>query len=290
MMLLVLAPLLRAAGNRARPCRRRARLCPWHLVGGAGGRLLRLRRVAADRRISLAGPGTGRVLAAGRPCHRCAGHGVGGAGLPGGLQYADGGQQSHALRLACVPELRGGLGAGDDLRAAGVPPDPAARSGARARRLRATVRDEALALLRGGHARPEAWQQRQQHRVAQLGALLKSRPAPPVRGAGAEPCRDAPGPRGAAHPARAAPPRTARRRAARGHAGPGAAGPAAGPPSRAAVHAKRTARLLERHADAASPLRAQVQKVMAAFADIHALARGHAAYFDAESPREPEAC
>ena len=36
--------------------------------------------------------------------------------------------------------------------------------------------------------------------------------------------------------------------------------------------------------------RAQVQKVMAAFADIHALARGHAAYFDAESPREPEAC
>ena len=54
-----------------------------------------------------------------------------------------------------------------------LPRDPARELA----RLRATVRDEALALLRGGHARPEAWQQRQQHRVAQLGALLKSRPA-----------------------------------------------------------------------------------------------------------------
>lgn len=167
-----------------------------------------------------------------------------------------------------------------------LPRDPAREFA----RLRATVRDEALALLRGGHARPEAWQQRQQHRVAQLGALLKSRPAllsealaqslaamhlgrEVLRIRRALRRRELPD--GAQHAAMQGLERLARQ---------------PGPPSRAAVHAKRTARLLACHADAALPQRAQVQKVMAAFADIHALARGHAAYFDAETSREPEAC
>ena len=129
-----------------------------------------------------------------------------------------------------------------------LPRDPARELA----RLRATVRDEALALLRGGHARPEAWQQRQQHRVAQLGALLKSRPAllsealaqslaamhlgrEVLRIRRALRRRELPD--GAQHVAMQGLERLARQ---------------PGPPSRAAVHAKRTARLLERHADAAS--------------------------------------
>ncbi len=44
-------------------------------------------------------------------------------------------------------------------------------------RLRRVIRDDALALLRGKRLADTGWQQRQQHRVAQLGALLKGRPA-----------------------------------------------------------------------------------------------------------------
>ncbi|RXN91677.1 FUSC family protein [Achromobacter aloeverae] len=44
-------------------------------------------------------------------------------------------------------------------------------------RLRRRIRDEALAVLRGGKTGHRLWQLRQQHRLAQLGALLKSRPA-----------------------------------------------------------------------------------------------------------------
>lgn len=43
-------------------------------------------------------------------------------------------------------------------------------------RLRLAIRDGALALLRGGRADARAWQWRQQHRTAQLGALLRTRP------------------------------------------------------------------------------------------------------------------
>ncbi|WP_241074097.1 FUSC family protein [Achromobacter insuavis] len=43
-------------------------------------------------------------------------------------------------------------------------------------RLRLAIRDDALALLRGGRADARAWQWRQQHRTAQLGALLRTRP------------------------------------------------------------------------------------------------------------------
>jgi len=49
-------------------------------------------------------------------------------------------------------------------------------------RLRALIRDDAMRLLRGKHGRDRhvanarAWQWRQQHRIAQLGALLKSQP------------------------------------------------------------------------------------------------------------------
>lgn len=43
-------------------------------------------------------------------------------------------------------------------------------------RLRLAIRDDALALLRGGRANARAWQWRQQHRTAQLGALLRTRP------------------------------------------------------------------------------------------------------------------
>ncbi|WZB76818.1 FUSC family protein [Achromobacter insuavis] len=44
-------------------------------------------------------------------------------------------------------------------------------------RLRRVIRDDSLALLRGKRPADAGWQQRQQHRVAQLGALLKGRPA-----------------------------------------------------------------------------------------------------------------
>ncbi|SAI59652.1 multidrug efflux protein [Bordetella ansorpii] len=44
-------------------------------------------------------------------------------------------------------------------------------------RLRRRIRDEALALLRGAAADRRLWQLRQQHRMAQLGAMLKARPA-----------------------------------------------------------------------------------------------------------------
>ncbi len=43
-------------------------------------------------------------------------------------------------------------------------------------RLRLAIRDDALALLQGGRADARAWQWRQQHRTAQLGALLRTRP------------------------------------------------------------------------------------------------------------------
>lgn len=41
-------------------------------------------------------------------------------------------------------------------------------------RLRWTIRDDALAILRGKRAQARVWQLRQQHRMAQLGALLKT--------------------------------------------------------------------------------------------------------------------
>lgn len=51
------------------------------------------------------------------------------------------------------------------------------RNGARdATRLRQRIRDAALGTLRGEPADAPAWQWRQQHRIAQLGALLKTQP------------------------------------------------------------------------------------------------------------------
>lgn len=43
-------------------------------------------------------------------------------------------------------------------------------------RLRQIIRDEALATLRGARTEAKVWQWRQQHRTAQLGALLKTQP------------------------------------------------------------------------------------------------------------------
>lgn len=44
-------------------------------------------------------------------------------------------------------------------------------------RLSRRIRDESVAVLRGGQADGRLWQLRQQHRMAQLGAMLKTQPA-----------------------------------------------------------------------------------------------------------------
>ena len=154
-------------------------------------------------------------------------------------------------------------------------------------RLRRVIRDDALALLRGKRLADAGWQQRQQHRVAQLGALLKGRPAQLADAlaqslaalrVGLETQRIQ---RLLAN--RALPPQAQRLaqagldRLARGGA----------PASRRSQHARRAARLLAGQLDLAGPQRPAVQKAMAAFVDIHWLIHGHAAYFDAHPFLEP---
>ena len=46
-----------------------------------------------------------------------------------------------------------------------------------ATRLRRTIRDDTLAVVAGKRVVAAGWQQRQQHRIAQLGALLAGQPA-----------------------------------------------------------------------------------------------------------------
>lgn len=158
-------------------------------------------------------------------------------------------------------------------------------------RLRHAIRDDALALLRGKRPGPSGWQQRQQHRLAQLGASLKGRPeALAVALAqslaaihlGREVLRiqqllasralTADGGRLA---------QRALERLAQGDA----------PAARRALHARRAARQLARllagQPAASLAQRQAAQKAMAAFADIHWLIQDHAGYFNAQPFPEP---
>ncbi|HBP6727994.1 FUSC family protein [Pseudomonas aeruginosa] len=149
-------------------------------------------------------------------------------------------------------------------------------------RLRDRTRSEALFLLGGGRLRGEtAWQQRQQHRVAQLGLMLKTSPKTMVE----ELVKSL----AAIHVGREmlrirrtlreqALPEEARRLAEKGLR---QLRRCARQPSRAVLHARRTARLLGRLVDGDAERQRNVRKLMAAFADIHWLVRRHADYFDA---------
>ncbi|WP_010120803.1 FUSC family protein, partial [Burkholderia oklahomensis] len=140
--------------------------------------------------------------------------------------------------------------------------------------------------------RPAAseWQQRQQHRIAQLGALLKSQPAAMTQAAveglaalhvGKELLRirrfvardDLPAP--ALDCARAGLARLARR---------------AAEPARAAMHARRAARAIARLVTAHPGHDAELKRLMAAFADVYVLLHTHAAYFTPapETPRRAQ--
>jgi uncharacterized membrane protein YccC len=153
-------------------------------------------------------------------------------------------------------------------------------------RLRRGIRDDALALLRGRRPGSDGWQQRQQHRVAQLGAMLKDRPAAQEAAldqaiaavhVGRELLRIQRALRRRALPAEA-------QHLAQQGLERLARSPAC--PSRAALHALRCARELAR---VAGPRR-DAQKIMAAFADIHWLIQRHADYFDADDWKEPRPC
>ncbi|AJX36039.1 FUSC family protein [Burkholderia oklahomensis] len=157
-------------------------------------------------------------------------------------------------------------------------------------RLRRTVRDDALALLADKRPAASEWQQRQQHRIAQLGALLKSQPAAMTQAAveglaalhvGKELLRirrfvardDLPAP--ALDCARAGLARLARR---------------AAEPARAAMHARRAARAIARLVTAHPGHDAELKRLMAAFADVYVLLHTHAAYFTPapETPRRAQ--
>lgn len=153
-------------------------------------------------------------------------------------------------------------------------------------RLLQALRNDALALLRGKRADATGWQQRQQHRLAQLGAQLKGQPALPDALAqglaaihvGREVLRLQ-----RLLASRALPPHAQRlvQQGLARLAGHGA------PASRRAQHARRAARLLARQLDQAPVQRQAVQVAIAAFADIHQLIQGHAAYFNAPLFPEP---
>ncbi|KVE43494.1 fusaric acid resistance protein [Burkholderia sp. BDU5] len=157
-------------------------------------------------------------------------------------------------------------------------------------RLRRTIRDDALALLVDKRPAASEWQQRQQHRIAQLGALLKSQPAAMTQASveglaalhvGKELRRirrfvargDLPAP--ALDCARAGLARLARR---------------AAEPARAAMHARRAARAIARLVTAHPGHDAELKRLMAAFADVHVLLHTHAAYFTPapETPRRAQ--
>ncbi|KVO04682.1 FUSC family protein [Burkholderia ubonensis] len=157
-------------------------------------------------------------------------------------------------------------------------------------RLRRTIRDDALALLAGRQPAAPGWQQRQQHRIAQLGALLASQPAAMTQATveglaalhvGKELLRIR---RVVAHdglpePARQCA-RTALARLAR----------RAAQPVRAARHAHRAAHALAGLAAAHPGRGAELKRLMAAFADVHVLLHTHAAYFTpvAETVRDAQ--
>ncbi|KWH23698.1 fusaric acid resistance protein [Burkholderia cepacia] len=157
-----------------------------------------------------------------------------------------------------------------------------------ATRLRRTIRDDTLALVAGRRVTAAGWQQRQQHRIAQLGALLAGQPAAMTQASiealaalhvGKELLRIR---RGAA---RDGLPDRARRCVQVGLAG--LARHAAAPP-RAARHARRAAHALAGLA-AAQPGNTELKWLMAAFADVHVLLHTYAAYFTAVPERARDA-
>ena len=138
-----------------------------------------------------------------------------------------------------------------------------------ATRLRRTIRDDTLAVVAGKRVVAAGWQQRQQHRIAQLGALLAGQPAAMTQASiealaalhvGKELLRIR---RGAE---RDSLPDIARRRVRE------TAGLArhAAAPTRAARHARRAAHALAGLA-AAQPGNTELKWLMAAFADVHVL-------------------
>ncbi|MDY7806378.1 FUSC family protein [Burkholderia stagnalis] len=146
-------------------------------------------------------------------------------------------------------------------------------------RLRRTIRDDALALLAGQRPAAPAWQQRQQHRIAQLGALLASQPAAMTQATveglaalhvGKELLRIR---RFVAHDGLPDAARRCARTALARLAG------RAAQPGRAALHARRAARALARLAAAQPGRDAELKRLMAAFADVYVLLHTHAAYF-----------
>lgn len=153
-------------------------------------------------------------------------------------------------------------------------------------RLQRALRDDALALLRDKRVDPAGWQQRQQHRLAQLGAHVK--------GQAAQADALAPG-LAAIHvgrevlriqrllASRTLPP--AAQRAAQ--QGLDRLAGSARPLSRRTLYARHAARQLARRLDEAPASRQAVQKAMAAFADIHRLVQDQAAYFNAPAASEP---
>ncbi|HIC7214784.1 FUSC family protein [Burkholderia stabilis] len=149
-----------------------------------------------------------------------------------------------------------------------------------AARLRRTIRDDALALLAGKRATAAGWQQRQQHRIAQLGALLAGQPAAMTQASiealaalhvGKELLRIRRG------TARDGLPNVAKQCARAGLAG---LARHAAAPARAARHARRAAHTLAGLA-AAQPGNPELKRLMAAFADVHVLLHTYAAYFTA---------
>ncbi|MBN5310711.1 FUSC family protein [Serratia marcescens] len=153
-------------------------------------------------------------------------------------------------------------------------------------RLRHRVRNETLALLRGKSPDAVVWQQRQQHRIAQLGAMLKSSPqriaaelAPALAAihVGREVLRIK-----KTLASRRLPP-TPHTVAQRGMVRLAAT---AGSSSRTIRHARRTARQLAGMAERYPQQRQDIQKTMAAFADIFWLIQRHAHYFNALPAQE----
>lgn len=150
-------------------------------------------------------------------------------------------------------------------------------------RLRQVIRDEALGTLRGRQTAANAWQWRQQHRTAQLGALLKTQPELMDRSIsdasasihlGREVLRVRKGlrqaPKGSGlHRVLAAAFRNMSRRAAE--------------PRLAARHARRAAKSLSRLPATDGAAMAETQRLTVVLLDIAALLENHADYFSNRS-------
>ena len=149
-------------------------------------------------------------------------------------------------------------------------------------RLRRSIRDDALAVLRGRPTNRRHWQLHQQHRTAQLGALLKAHPAAMDHAIGdalaslhlgrellrlRQWLRHAPITSPLRPPVGAALQRMARR---------------ADAPAQAARHARRAARSLGRAGDGEAG-GCDRQRLVAALIDIAALLEGHVGYFSTPS-------